>query len=58
MVVRRLTKSDEAGWRARWQGDLEFYKASLHEATTAATVQQPINDGRFFSFIAERRGRL
>jgi len=36
LTIRPLTPADEAAWRPLWQGYLEFYRASLDEAVTAA----------------------
>lgn len=51
--IRPLARSDEAGWRPLWRGYLDFYKTTLDEATTAATFERLLEDGRFFCLVAE-----
>lgn len=52
-TIRPLTKGDEAAWRPLWRGYLDFYKASLDEATSAATFRRLLEDNRFFCFVAD-----
>lgn len=58
MRARALAASDEAQWRPLWKGYLDFYKARLDEATTAATFRRLLGDPRFFAFVAEAEGTL
>lgn len=57
-TIRSLAREDETEWRPLWRGYLDFYKTRLDEATTAATFQRLLEDGRFFCLVAEGDGGL
>ena len=52
-VIRPLRASDEAQWRALWQGYLTFYETTLPEDVTAATFARLLSDDP-----DEMRGRV
>ncbi|WP_425409271.1 N-acetyltransferase family protein [Hyphococcus sp.] len=59
MNIRPLSAIDEPQWRTLWRGYLDFYEVeALPEAVTRLTFDRLLNDGRFFSFVAEKKGRV
>lgn len=57
-VIRPLVAEDEDGWRALWDGYLDFYREQLPEATTRATFERLVEASELFGFVAEADGAL
>jgi GNAT superfamily N-acetyltransferase len=59
VIIRTAEARDEARWRALWAGYVAFYRASVPEATTAATwarIRDPASP--IESLVAERAGEV
>lgn len=57
IAIRDIEPGDEAVWRALWAGYLEFYEATLPEATTATTWRRLFDpDVPFGAILASRDG--
>lgn len=60
VTVRKLTRADEARWRALWTGYLEFYETSVSEDVYATYFERLLGDDPqdYHALVAEQDGRL
>jgi GNAT superfamily N-acetyltransferase len=58
-IIRAALPSDEASWRALWQGYCEFYDAELAPEVTSRTWHRILDpDSAVMCIVAESRGEV
>jgi GNAT superfamily N-acetyltransferase len=59
LVIRKAEARDEVRWRALWAGYVDFYRAAVSEAVTAATWARILDPNSLIkALVAERDGEV